>query len=295
MYIDFPSDFSNIIYNIQIPNFGGRYDGVNDDNTCSAIGTPLQTQMEVDWVRVYAPRSCSDTIVHRNNKQLPTVIAAQQIELGGGTQGQEVVVQNLKPNENDESFAQQVYTVSSTTISLKPGFKVERGATFSARIDNCNNSNLPIVNSGGNTGSNTNNSPSNEEMSITIQNILNYTDSVAMAQGKVDLIIPVPNGKTFKPQQNGLQTIENRVINSDKFLLFPNPNTGQFTIIVQTLNEQEQLQLNVMDVYGKQILNQQINNSENHPINLSAYSKGIYYVSFTGNNGFREVKKVVVN
>lgn len=79
------------------------------------------------------------------------------------------------------------------------------------------------------------------------------------------------------------------------FKIIPNPNNGTFTIYVQTLNEQEQLQLSVMDVYGKQIFNQQINNSENHQIDLSAYSKGIYYVSVTGNNGFREVKKVVVN
>jgi hypothetical protein len=50
-----------------------------------------------------------------------------------------------------------------------------------------------------------------------------------------------------------------------------------------------------MDVFGKHIINQQINNSTNHQIDLSAYSKGIYYVSVTGSNGFREVKKVVVN
>ena len=81
----------------------------------------------------------------------------------------------------------------------------------------------------------------------------------------------------------------------NRLLLFPNPNIGQFTIVVQTLNEQEQLHLSVMDVYGKQILNQQIINSVNHTIDLSAYSKGIYYVSITGNSGFREVKKVVVN
>jgi hypothetical protein len=86
----------------------------------------------------------------------------------------------------------------------------------------------------------------------------------------------------------------NTVLNS-KVLLFPNPNNGTFTIYVQTLNEQEQLQLSVMDVYGKQLLAQQINNSVNHQIDLSAYSKGIYYVSVTGTNGFREVKKVVVN
>jgi beta-glucanase (GH16 family) len=79
------------------------------------------------------------------------------------------------------------------------------------------------------------------------------------------------------------------------FNIYPNPNKGIFTIYVQTLNNQEQLQLQVIDVYGKQLLAQQINNSVNHQIDLSAYSKGIYYVSVTSSSGFREVKKVVVN
>jgi hypothetical protein len=154
---------------------------------------------------------------------------------------------------------------------------------------------LPIANSDENNGNSSNDSPSNEEITVTIQNILNYVDSVALAQGKVDLFIPVPHGKTFKAQPTELQTIVNNATNTDKFLLFPNPNNGIFTIYVQTLNEQEQLQLNVMDVYGKQLLAQQINNSVNHQIDLSAYSKGVYYVSVTGSSGFREVKKVVVN
>lgn len=83
--------------------------------------------------------------------------------------------------------------------------------------------------------------------------------------------------------------------NGQALNLYPNPNNGTFTVYVQTLNEPEQLQLTVMDVFGKQIINQQINNTSNHQIDLSAYSKGIYYVSVTGSNGFREVKKVVVN
>ncbi len=46
---------------------------------------------------------------------------------------------------------------------------------------------------------------------------------------------------------------------------------------------------------GKQLLTQQINNSVNHQIDLSSFSKGIYYVSVIDSNGFREVKKVVIN
>jgi hypothetical protein len=51
---------------------------------------------------------------------------------------------------------------------------------------------LPIANSDENNGNSSNDSPSNEEITVTIQYILNYVDSVALAQGKVDLFIPIP-------------------------------------------------------------------------------------------------------
>jgi hypothetical protein len=65
-------------------------------------------------------------------------------------------------------------------------------------------------------------------MTVTIQNILNYVDSVALAQGEVDLFIPVPHGKTFKAKPTELQTIVNNTTNTDKFLLFPNSNNGTY-------------------------------------------------------------------
>ncbi|MFN4234590.1 MAG: T9SS type A sorting domain-containing protein [Bacteroidia bacterium] len=131
---------------------------------------------------------------------------------------------------------------------------------------------------------------------------LNWQTSQNFANNINSLVITDSMG-VFAFGNSGLYIRSNSISalfeNSDVYFsnlsLFPNPNTGQFTIIVQTLNEQEQLQLSVTDVYGKQILNQQIVNSVNHSIDLSAYSKGIYYVSVTGNSGFREVKKVVVN
>jgi hypothetical protein len=106
---------------------------------------------------------------------------------------------------------------------------------------------------------------------------------------------PVTIKSPVTQYRQGTSLYTNQKTDEIKCLLSPNPNTGIFSIYVQTLNEQEQLQLHVIDVYGKQLLAQQINNAINHQIDLSAYSKGIYYVSVTGNSGFREVKKVVVN
>ncbi|MFN4235016.1 MAG: T9SS type A sorting domain-containing protein [Bacteroidia bacterium] len=165
---------------------------------------------------------------------------------------------------------------ANRSITFKAGFYSPPGANLHAYIDNdmCS-SELPIA---------PNNNSNNENPFMDYSIKLNLYNN------------------NYKPYQRdtGLQNIisgKNIIYQhmNNYIVLFPNPNTGQFTIVVQTLNEQEQLQLSVMDVYGKQILNQQIANSVNHQIDLSAYSKGIYYVSVTGNNGFREVKKVVVN
>jgi hypothetical protein len=190
---------------------------------------------------------------------------------------------------NDSSLAEPIIRENKFTIEpgvtcnmkagerivLKPGFHAKAGSNFRAYIEPnlCTDGQIAPPGSGGN------NEP-------------NYESWVAQA-----------NTKIIKQQEeHSAQTITNTSLNEQnnnlpkqEFNIHPNPNTGVFSIYVQALNEQEQLQLSVMDVYGKQLLAQQINNSVNHQIDLSAYSKGIYYVSVTGTNGFREVKKVVVN
>jgi hypothetical protein len=190
---------------------------------------------------------------------------------------------------NSNSFADPIITENKFSIEpgvtcnmkagerivLKPGFHAKAGSNFRAYIEPnlCTDEQIAPPGGGGN------NEP-------------NYESWVTQA-----------NTKSIKQQEeHSAQTTTNTSLNEQKnnlpkqeFNIHPNPNTGIFSIYVQTLNEQEQLQLSVMDVFGKQILNQQITNSVNHQIDLSAYSKGIYYVSVTGSNGFREVKKVVVN
>ncbi|MFN7015014.1 MAG: 3-coathanger stack domain-containing protein, partial [Bacteroidia bacterium] len=190
---------------------------------------------------------------------------------------------------NSNSFAEPIITENKFTIEpgvtcnmkagerivLKPGFHAKAGSNFRAYIEPnlCTDGQIAPPGGGGN------NEP-------------NYESWVAQA-----------NTKSIKQQEeHRVQTTINTSLNEQKnnlpkqeFNIHPNPNTGIFSIYVQTLNEQEQLQLSVMDVYGKQLLAQQITNSVNHQIDLSAYSKGVYYVSVTGNSGFREVRKVVVN
>jgi hypothetical protein len=203
-----------------------------------------------------------------------------------------IVAPNLDDENNDlnsNSFAEPIITENKFTIEpgvsctmkagerivLKPGFHAKAGSNFRAYIEPnlCTDGQIVPPGGGGN------NEP-------------NYESWVAQA-----------NTKSIKQQEeHSAQTTTNTSLNDQKnnlpkqeFNIRPNPNTGIFSIYVQTLNEQEHLQLSVMDVFGKQIINQQINNSSHHQIDLSAYSKGIYYVSVTGSNGFREVKKVVVS
>jgi len=60
--------------------------------------------------------------------------------------------------------------------------------------------------------------------------------------------------------------------------LYPNPNTGMFTLSIA--RELQFLEINIIDVTGKLIYNQKINNRGNNnyvqDINLSEFSKGIY-------------------
>ncbi|MFN7013156.1 MAG: T9SS type A sorting domain-containing protein, partial [Bacteroidia bacterium] len=65
-------------------------------------------------------------------------------------------------------------------------------------------------------------------------------------------------------------------------------------INVQTLKKDEQFQLRVLDVFGKEIINQQVNHSLNHQIDLSPYGKGVYLIQVINNNQDCMVKKVVV-
>jgi hypothetical protein len=73
--------------------------------------------------------------------------------------------------------------------------------------------------------------------------------------------------------------------------IYPNPTTGIININVQTLNQDESLQLRVFDVFGKEIINQQLNNSNNQQIDLSPYGKGVYFLQVINHKQESVVKK----
>ena len=204
---------------------------------------------------------------------------------------------SITANNTIQSNANVTYRAGEEIV-LKDGFVAHAGSEFRAYIQpfTCNGNDYNAVNP-----NNPNNPNANENTSKALDALLTEEGLYGMhnkyieKQKTIDYSgVPINHPLNIE-NYNNVSSTSSIVQSSESFRLFPNPNNGTFTIYVQTLNEQEQLQLSVMDVYGKQIINQQIVNSVNHQIDLSAYSKGVYYVSVTGSNCYREVKKVLVN
>ena len=212
-----------------------------------------------------------------------------------GTQSTPATIEafrSITANNTLQSNAHVIYRAGEEII-LKDGFVAHAGSEFRAYIEpfTCTGNDYNAVNPNNPNNPNANESSNIEANAIlTEEGLYGMHNKFTEKQKPIDYSgVPINYPLIIENYNNANSTLA--ILNSSElFKLFPNPNSGTFTIYVQTLNEQEQLQLSVMDVYGKQILAQQISNSSNHQIDLSAYSKGIYYVSVTGNSGFREVK-----
>ncbi|MFN4234589.1 MAG: T9SS type A sorting domain-containing protein [Bacteroidia bacterium] len=85
-----------------------------------------------------------------------------------------------------------------------------------------------------------------------------------------------------------------RQVENFNFSIFPNPNTGQFTIIVQTLNESEDAQIIISDMFGKQ-MEQFIVTKQENQLDLTHLSKGIYLVSLFTKNTVTQTQKVIIH
>jgi len=79
-------------------------------------------------------------------------------------------------------------------------------------------------------------------------------------------------------------------LSASKFILFPNPTNGIINIDLGK-NNLNNTNLKVIDIFGKVIYNTQIT-TQKTSINLSNYSKGIYLIQFSNQNG-NKVYKVI--
>lgn len=81
----------------------------------------------------------------------------------------------------------------------------------------------------------------------------------------------------------------------DDFLLFPNPNNGEFTIKFRTLSGQNKVSINVFDIRGRNVFNTiyAANGSEfNQTIDLGQLQSGMYLVNV--DDGQRKITKKIV-
>ena len=87
----------------------------------------------------------------------------------------------------------------------------------------------------------------------------------------------------------------NEIDISDQILVYPNPNSGEFSILV-SFADLQQTQITISDVTGKIIYNEQLNNKTGNfkqEVVLSNVSKGIYYVQLKSDKYIASKKLIV--
>jgi hypothetical protein len=102
----------------------------------------------------------------------------------------------------------------------------------------------------------------------------------------LDCSIPV-NRINVKTQINKPNT------DSTKIKLYPNPNTGVFSVSVSQ-KEVKNLSIEVFDIFGKSVF-KTISNNPNTEINIQNLADGVYLVKLTSNDGISEVLKFIKN
>lgn len=93
-------------------------------------------------------------------------------------------------------------------------------------------------------------------------------------------------------KENGMQTT-NSIINRTE--ISPNPNNGSFKVTVNTFEDNEYFNVEVLDMKGQIILFFKLNDNDlSKEINLQNYAKGVYLVKIFSSLGNNYIKKVVV-
>lgn len=80
--------------------------------------------------------------------------------------------------------------------------------------------------------------------------------------------------------------------NDFDFNIYPNPNNGLFTIIMMSTNNNKQWQVNILNVLGENVLQQNFNDAKNKTLDLRNIAAGVYFVRL--NDGKNIVQKRVV-
>jgi hypothetical protein len=130
---------------------------------------------------------------------------------------------------------------------------------------------------------------------LTARNVIQVTDSdfKPNSSGFVDLKIDenldilcsfANRNSNLKSEARKIKKVYNQA------KLFPNPNTGNFSIVVEN-KDVRNISIIVFDILGKPVF-QDNNISNKYDVNLSTLSSGIYFVKLSGNN-YNETLKFI--
>jgi photosystem II stability/assembly factor-like uncharacterized protein len=100
------------------------------------------------------------------------------------------------------------------------------------------------------------------------------------------------SGTILKTGNGGSDFVEEYKAASDLFTLWPNPAKTMITI-TGSLSPQKELNVTIIDLKGRQVLNETFNNKNKIEMNISTLPKGAYLVKIRAEEGM-EVKKLVV-
>lgn len=235
----FPKDPMNIIANLALQT--GTYQP--DANT------PFPSSLEIDYIRYYQKKGCPGTINATDISQLNlsneiyNLVIGTTITLGGNF---------TVPS------GQQLEIIARDEIIVGPGFVVENGSNFYARID-------PTICQGvmkiGNISSDSTHN--------------NSTPSNAISENS-DL---------------GINQNSNRY----KIKTYPNPNNGKFTIEFENQNF-EYLEVYLIDANGRIAFSSSKIRESKLEINMSSSAKGTYILNILDTRNKKAfVNKIVFN
>ena len=209
---------------------------------------------------------------------------------------------NTIPSDVEYRAGKEIALLPETTNHW--GFTVEEGSNFNAYIRRYKWTNGDY---GG--GLKTNGDPNqagaeyeNDEMNTTIAI---HTVDHPMSDSDLHPGLneqPIPNNfpqslnneilHDMIAQNNEGKALANSLENLTRLSVMPNPNSGQFKVVANTISDQEVFELTLFDTKGEVL--EKISNFLSGEFDLSQYSKGLYLIKLTSNFGYNYSKKISV-
>ncbi|MDA7794240.1 T9SS type A sorting domain-containing protein [Flavobacteriales bacterium] len=99
----------------------------------------------------------------------------------------------------------------------------------------------------------------------------------------------------FDPNATGINVGINENERFAKVNVFPNPNTGKFTVNIHT-EKATDITLNITNVLGQSVYSENLSNvsSLRKEVNLNAFEKGLYFINVEGEDGKSNSHKIVI-